>query len=50
MINLYKYIIGGILGLGGMTMIITGIAFSLVPIIVIGVPVFMIGVLVASFL
>ena len=50
MTNLYKYIIGGILGVGGLTMIITGIAFSIVPIIVIGVPFFMVGILVASFL
>lgn len=48
--ELYKYGLGGFLGLGGMIMIITGIAFSIVPIIVIGVPVFMIGILVASFL
>lgn len=48
--ELYKYILGGILGIGGMTMIITGIAFSIVPIIVIGVPLFMVGILVASFL
>jgi hypothetical protein len=50
MTNLYKYILGGILGLGGMTMIITGIAFSIVPIIVIGVPFFMAGAIIFSIL
>jgi hypothetical protein len=48
--KLWKQRVGGaIIGVGGFAMIIIGIALSTTPLIIIGVPLFMVGALVVSF-
>jgi hypothetical protein len=48
--RIWKQRVGGaIVGVGGFAMIITGIAFSMIPLIVVGVALFMVGALVVSF-
>jgi len=42
-------ICGAILGIGGIAMIITGVVFSITFLLIIGIPLFMVGVLVISF-
>jgi len=50
MIASWKQRVGGaIVGVGGFAMIITGIAFSMIPLIVVGVALFMVGALVVCF-
>jgi hypothetical protein len=47
--KLKQRLTGTIVGLGGFVMIITGIAFSMTPLLIVGVPLFMVGALVVSF-